>query len=93
MSIQRDMNDNQLRLGSKEPDLYALKLLKNILRDTGILNIEEEELPRYRKTGCSMMEQSNVLLDKRDAELLRRLEDRTIVLATAWGCDVLRPRS
>lgn len=41
---------------------------------------------------CLVVEQADVLLNKDNAKLLRRLEDRLIVLAAAGRGDVLRSR-
>jgi hypothetical protein len=35
-----------------------------------------------------MMEKPDVLLDERDAQLLGRLKDGSVVLAARWGSDV-----
>jgi hypothetical protein len=37
---------------------------------------------------CLMMEKPDVLLDERDAQLLGRLKDGSVVLAARWGSDV-----
>ena len=44
-------------------------------------------LPSY--LNLLVVEETNALLDKGDAQLLSRLEDGHVVLATSWGCHVL----
>lgn len=39
--------------------------------------------------GFLVVEKADVLLNERDAQLLGRLENGLVVLATTWRCDVL----